>query len=72
MEEENKSLHSLTIVGDWEKQSNELKKKYSKLTDSDLKFEPGKENNLITNLEIRLNMDRDEVINLINNNQSSL
>lgn len=72
MENENKSLQSLTIVGDWDKQSNELKKTFSKLTDSDLKFEPGKEDNLITNLEIRLNMDRDEVINLINSHQNTI
>lgn len=35
------------IIGDWNEQSKELKEKFSQLTDSDLKFEPGKENELI-------------------------
>lgn len=54
------------ISGNWAKQSVQLKEKFSQLTDSDLKFEPGKENELLQRVETRLNKKRDEVINIIN------
>ncbi|AEA45050.1 hypothetical protein [Fluviicola taffensis] len=57
---------SFKISGDWAKQSTQLKEKFTQLTDSDLKFEPGKENELLTRVETRLNKKRDEVINIIN------
>jgi len=53
------------MTGDWAAQSKELKGKFSQLTDSDLKFEPGKENDLLKRVETRLNKKRDEVINII-------
>lgn len=62
----NKSIEAFKITGNWEKQSKQLKEKYSQLTDADLKFEPGKENELLTRVESRLNKKRDEVINIIN------
>jgi uncharacterized protein YjbJ (UPF0337 family) len=57
---------SFKISGNWAKQSDQLKEKFSQLTDSDLKFEPGKENELLQRVETRLNKKRDEVINIIN------
>ncbi|GEM51473.1 hypothetical protein [Empedobacter brevis] len=53
------------IIGDWNEQSKELKEKFSQLTDSDLKFEPGKENELIERVGNRLNKKADEVMNII-------
>lgn len=53
------------IIGDWNEQSKELKEKFSQLTDSDLKFEPGKENELIQRVGNRLNKKADEVMNII-------
>ena len=47
--------------------SKKLKEKYPQLTDSDLKFEPGKESELLSRLESRLKKTREEVIELINN-----
>ncbi len=61
-----KKTESFKISGDWTKQSEQLKDKFSQLTDSDLKFEPGKENELLQRVETRLNKKRDEVINIIN------
>lgn len=55
------------ITGNWGRQSTQLKEQYSQLTDSDLKFEPGKENELLGRIENRLNKSRDEVIDIINN-----
>lgn len=61
-----KKTESFKISGDWTKQSEQLKDKFSQLTDADLKFEPGKENELLQRVETRLNKKREEVINIIN------
>ncbi len=54
------------IIGNWAKQSTELKEQFSNLTDADLKFEPGKENELLTRVEKRLDKNREEVIGIFN------
>ena len=61
-----KKTESFKISGNWTKQAEQLKEKFNQLTDSDLKFEPGKENELLQRVETRLNKKRDEVINIIN------
>jgi hypothetical protein len=43
----NKTTESFKIKGNWATQSKELKGKFSQLTDEDLKFETGKENDLL-------------------------
>ncbi|MDA9563470.1 hypothetical protein N9R81_02205 [Flavobacteriales bacterium] len=53
------------ITGNWNEQSKLLKGKFSQLTDPDLKFEAGKEKELLEKLEIRLNKETDEVIDII-------
>lgn len=65
----NKTAESFKITGNWETQSKELKSKFSQLTDADLKFEPGKENDLLKRVETRLNKKREEVINIIKKGQ---
>lgn len=60
-----KANENFKITGDWNKQSKQLKEKYSHLTDSDLKFESGKEDDLVRRVETRLNKNREEVINII-------
>jgi uncharacterized protein YjbJ (UPF0337 family) len=65
-----KSNPAFKVSGNWENQSKELKGKFSQLTDSDLKFETGKENELLERVEKRLNKNRDEVITIINNAQT--
>ncbi|MDA9563464.1 hypothetical protein N9R81_02175 [Flavobacteriales bacterium] len=62
---QNKANESFKITGDWSKQSRQLKEKYTQLTDADLKFETGKENDLFKRVETRLNKNRDEVVNII-------
>lgn len=57
-----KSTQAFKISGNWSAQSKQLKEKYPHLTDSDLKFEPGKEDELLTRLQTRLHKNRDEVI----------
>jgi len=61
----NKSTEALKISGDWSQQADALKDKYPNLTDSDLKFERGREDDLIKRMELRLHKKREEVINII-------
>jgi hypothetical protein len=65
----NKTAESFKIIGNWANQSKELKSKYAQLTDADLKFEAGKENDLLQRVETRLNKKREEVINIIKKGQ---
>ena len=60
-----KKAEKFTITGNWDVQSKNLKEKYTQLTDSDLKFETGKENELLARVETRLGKKREEVINII-------
>jgi hypothetical protein len=57
-----KSTEAFKISGNWSAQSKQLKVKYPQLTDSDLKFEVGKEEELLTRLQTRLHKNRQEVI----------
>ncbi len=58
------------ITGNWERQSKQLKKKFCQLTNADMKLVPGKDEELLTRIETRLNKTRQEVINLIKNCQA--
>jgi len=60
-----KSSMNFKIKGNWEPQAKELKKKYPQLTEADLKFEAGKETDLVNRLAKSLNKKKEEVINLI-------
>lgn len=62
----NKQMTILKITGDWKPQAKKLQEKFTQLTDSDVKFELGKEEDLLTRVETRLNKKRDEVISIIN------
>lgn len=64
-----KTADSFKITGNWSTQSKELKSKFTQLTDADLKFETGKENDLLKRVETRLNKNREEVINIIKKGQ---
>lgn len=66
---QNKSEENFKMIGNWDEQSKLLKEKFSQLTDADLKFETGKENELLTRVETRLNKKREEVINIIKKGQ---
>lgn len=62
----NKQESKFKITIDWIIQARQLKIKFFQLTDKDLKYEKGKENELLSRIEKRLNMSRYEVIELIN------
>lgn len=61
----NKSEKSFKIPGDWNEQSKQLKEKFSTLTDYDLKFEAGKEKEMLERIGNRLRKNREEVLNII-------
>ncbi len=66
---QNKTPEIFKITGNWTTQSKQLKEKYAHLTDVDLKFEIGKENELLGRIGTKLNKKREEVINIINKSQ---
>ena len=67
---QNKNSDVFKITGNWGEQSKGLKEKFSQLTDSDLKFETGKEKELLERVATKLNKKPEEVMNIINKGQS--
>ncbi len=65
MENTTKNALAFTITGDWAVQSKQLRKKFSQLTDADLVFETGKEEDLLKRIETRLHKKREEVISIL-------
>ncbi|EHQ44227.1 MULTISPECIES: hypothetical protein [Myroides] len=53
-------------ISNWDESSKKLKEQFSQLTDVDLKYEVGRENDLLNRLEKKMNKKRSEVIDLIN------
>jgi uncharacterized protein YjbJ (UPF0337 family) len=64
-----KPVETFKITGNWDTMAKQLKEKFAQLTDADLKFEVGKENELLTRVEARLHKKRQEVINIIKKGQ---
>ncbi len=62
-------IQNYQITGDWGRQSSLLQEKFPELTDDDLEFEEGKEDELLRRLEVRLNKKHDEVVNIIKKGQ---
>jgi len=71
MQNTEKNAAVFTMTGDWAVQSKQLRKKFSQLTDADLKFETGKEEDLLKRIETRLHKKRDEVISIIKKEQAT-
>ena len=61
---DNKAL--LASIGSWDWQPKTLKAQFGQLTLSDLQFEVGKEEDLLSRIGIRLNKKRQEIIDLLN------
>lgn len=54
-------LHSLSLKGHWEQVKGGLKKQFAKLTDDDLKYVEGEEEELLGRLEKKLGVKREEL-----------
>lgn len=61
----NKGNDTFKITGNWNVQFLHLKEKFPTLTDYDLKFEEGKEVELLDRVGNRLRKNREEVIDII-------
>lgn len=60
-----KATDEFKITGNWAEKAQAMKDKFPKLTDSDLKFEVGKEDQLVTRLATALNKKKEEVITML-------
>ncbi|MBO6584599.1 MAG: CsbD family protein [Gracilimonas sp.] len=54
-------MNDLTIKGTWNEVKGKLKQKYSELTDDDLAFTEGKEDELLGRLQGKLGKTKDEI-----------
>jgi uncharacterized protein YjbJ (UPF0337 family) len=59
-------MNKLQIKGEWNQVKGKLKQKYAGLTDDDLTYIEGKENELLGRIQKRLGKSREEVEKLLN------
>lgn len=59
-------MADLRIKGNWNQIKGNLKQKYGELTDDDLQYAEGKEDQLIGRLQKKLGKSKDEVMRIIN------
>lgn len=59
-------MDKLRIEGNWNELKGKLKEEYAELTDDDLTYEEGKEDQLIGNIQQKLGKTKDEVKAIIN------
>lgn len=59
-------MDDLRIKGNWNKTVGRLKQKYAELTDDDLKYTEGKEDELLGRLQEKTGKSRDELKRIIN------
>lgn len=60
-------MNDLQIKGNWNEMKGQLKQKYSNLTDDDLTFTEGKEDEMLGRLQKKLGKAKQELIDEINN-----
>ena len=69
--EQSKNSEPFKMSGNWYNQTQLLQDKFAQLTDDDLKYVEGKEEELLNRIEARINKKRDEVINILKKGQSA-
>ncbi len=52
-------------LGSWNDRKERLRKKFGLLTDSDLKFEEGKKEEMLARLQIKLGKTKEELLKII-------
>ena len=55
-----------TITGNWGDQKAKLKQEFVQLTDSDLNFQPGKKDEMLENMQIKLGKTQEQLYGIIN------
>lgn len=58
-------MNKLNIKGNWNEKKGKLKQQFSKLTDDDLMYAEGKEEELLGRLQKRLGKSKEEVREII-------
>lgn len=58
-------MDKLEIKGNWNELKGKIKQKYADLTDDDLKYEEGKDEELLGRLQTKVGKGRDELIKWI-------
>lgn len=58
-------MNTLSVKGNWNEVSGKLKQKFANLTDDDLLFKEGKEEELVGRLQKKLGKTKEEVRSLI-------
>jgi uncharacterized protein YjbJ (UPF0337 family) len=59
-------MDELRIKGNWNELKGKIKEKYANLTDDDLKYEEGQEDQFFGNLQKKLGKSKDEVKEWLN------
>jgi uncharacterized protein YjbJ (UPF0337 family) len=59
-------MDTLRIKGNWNQMNGKIKQKYPDLTDDDLMFVAGKEDDLLGRIQRKTGKSRDEVVSYIN------
>jgi uncharacterized protein YjbJ (UPF0337 family) len=55
-------MDNLELKGRWNELKGKIKQTYANLTEDDLKYEDGQEDELLGRLQIRLGKERDELV----------
>jgi uncharacterized protein YjbJ (UPF0337 family) len=58
-------MNKLNLIGNWNEISGKLKQKYANLTDDDLLFQEGKEDELLGRLQQKLGKTKEQIRELI-------
>lgn len=60
-------MNELKVKGNWNQIKGKMKEKYGELTDDDLEYTEGKEDQLLGRLQKKLGKSKDEVRRIISN-----
>ncbi|MER2996406.1 CsbD family protein [Pontibacter populi] len=63
---------SLVMHGSWDDVKGQLKQNYAELTDEDLTYAEGKEDELFGKLQVKLGKTKEDIVSLIDNIRKSL
>ncbi|WP_276499151.1 YtxH domain-containing protein [Pontibacter litorisediminis] len=58
--------YDLVMHGSWEDVKRQMRQNYGELTEDDLNYEPGRENELLDRLQVRMGKTRDEIKRMLN------
>jgi len=58
-------MSDLNLKGSWNELKGKIKQKYAALTDDDLKYEEGKDDELVGNIQRKLGKTKEDVENML-------